>query len=77
MLKKHNVRDIRIPRSTVGLLSTNYNENVVVVFYVKYTVNAFQKNSIQDAKNKKENVEIVKNYPLGILQIVINSFIFL
>ena len=61
----------------MGLLNIYYNKNLILVFYVKYIVNAFQKNIVQDAKNKKENMEIMKNYSLNILQIVIKFFIFL
>lgn len=38
----------------------------MLVFYIKYNINTFQKNTMQNAKNKKENVEIEKNYPLNI-----------
>ena len=61
----------------MGLLNAYHNKNVIFVFYVKYNINAFQKNTVQDAKNKKENVKIVKNYPLKVLQMVIKIFIFL
>ena len=43
----------------------------MLVFYIKQNINIFQKNTIQDAKNKKENIKIVKNYSLIILEIVI------
>ena len=71
------MRIIKILRSKVGLLNVHHNENVMLVFYVKYSVNVFQKNTIQNAKNPKKIMEIVKNYPLNVLQIVIKFCIFL
>ena len=68
---------VKILKNIVRLLNIHHNKNIILMFYIKYSINAFQKNNIQNAKNKKENVEIMKNYLLNVLQIVIKFFIFL
>ena len=61
------MRDIIIPKSVVELQSVHCNKNIMFIFYIKYSVNVFPKNTIWDVKNKKENVKIVKNYFLNVL----------
>lgn len=52
MSKEHDVRVIKILKSIVGLLNIYHNENVMFVFYVKYSVNAFQKILFKMQKTK-------------------------
>lgn len=77
MLKKYNIKVVKILKSIIKLLNIYYNKNIMLIFYIKYNVNAFQKNLGQDAKNKNENEETMKKYLINIFQIVTKIFRFL
>ena len=53
MLKKHDVRVVKILKSIVRLLNAHYNKNMMLVFYVKYNVNTFQKKYCSRCKKQK------------------------
>ena len=67
MLKKHNIKDEKILKSTVGFWSVYPNINVIFVFYIKYSVNIFPNDTTWDVKNKNKNLETMKSYSLNIL----------
>lgn len=77
MLKEYNVKVVKILKSIIKLLNIYHNKNVMLIFYIKYNVNAFQKNPVQDTKNKNENEETMKKYFLNVFQMVTKIFIFL
>lgn len=76
MLKEHDVKAIKASKSIVVLLSPYHNGNITLMFYIKYNINVFQKNTAYDIKSQKENMGIVKSYILNIFLIVIQFFLF-
>ena len=71
------MRDIKILKNRVRLWRVHLNKNVMLIFYVKYNVNVFPKNTVPDVKNKKENIEMMRSYPLNVFQMIISFLIFL
>lgn len=53
-LKKYNMKAVKALKSIIILLNVYHNGNIIPVFYIKYNVIVFQKNTAHKIRSKKK-----------------------